>query len=158
MFCKKCGSKIPDDEDICPYCEEPIEGRQKKNENQQEKFQAEIQTSLVKPVETKQEEASNEIQALEVKPIENKAREFKDISFSNVKPEEPVDHGSIGYAILGFFVPLIGFILFLVWRNEKPTSSKQCGIGALISFILGIVFFGAFICCMIAFGNDMGRV
>ena len=139
MFCKKCGSNIPDDEDICPYCEEPVDGRYKKPEK-------------------KQEEVLDEVKTPEVNLVEKKEREFKDISFSNIKTEEPVDHGSIGYAILGFFAPMIGLILFLVWRNEKPKSAKQCGIGALISFILSVLSLGAVICCVVAFGNSAGRV
>lgn len=46
------------------------------------------------------------------------------------------DSGSIGWAILGFCTPLVGFILFLVWKNSKPNCSKSAGIGALISFAI----------------------
>lgn len=42
------------------------------------------------------------------------------------------------WGILGFCVPLMGFILFLVWKKEKPGSAKVLGLGALISLILRI--------------------
>jgi len=49
------------------------------------------------------------------------------------------DTGSIGWGILGFLFPLVGLILFLVWKDDKPKSSKVAGKGALISVILSVV-------------------
>lgn len=49
------------------------------------------------------------------------------------------DSSSIGYGILGFFIPLVGLILFLVWKPTTPLRAKSAGIGALIGFILGFV-------------------
>jgi len=43
--------------------------------------------------------------------------------------------GSIGYGFLSFFVPIVGFVLFLVWREKEPGNSKVSGIGALIGLI-----------------------
>ena len=43
------------------------------------------------------------------------------------------DSYEIIWMIVGFFIPLAGLILFLVWRESKPKSSKAAGIGALIS-------------------------
>lgn len=51
------------------------------------------------------------------------------------------DEGSIGWGFLGFFFPLIGLILFLVWLNTKKKSSRAAGIGALIGFVVSIIFF-----------------
>ena len=45
-----------------------------------------------------------------------------------------------GWAVLGFFFPLVGFILFLVWQNDKPKAAASAGKGALIGFILQSVF------------------
>lgn len=49
------------------------------------------------------------------------------------------DSGSFGWAVLGFFFPLVGFILWLVWMNDKPKSGKMAGLGALFSVIICIV-------------------
>lgn len=49
------------------------------------------------------------------------------------------DTGSFGWGVLGFFFPLVGLILFIVWMNTKPLSSKKAGIGALIGVIASIV-------------------
>ena len=55
-----------------------------------------------------------------------------------------------GWGVLGFFFPLVGLILFLVWMKDKKRASKAAGIGALIGFIFSIIstvllitFFGA---------------
>lgn len=50
------------------------------------------------------------------------------------------DGKSIGFGILGFFFPLVGLILFLVWRTEKPLKAKSVGIGALVSVAVQVVF------------------
>ena len=57
---------------------------------------------------------------------------------NRIKPSEG-DSGSIGWGILGFFFPIVGLILFLVWKETKPASSKVAGIGGLIGFCAGIL-------------------
>jgi flagellar FliL protein len=47
----------------------------------------------------------------------------------------PNDAPSKGFAVLSFFLPLVGFILWLVWNNSSPKKAKSCGIGALIGII-----------------------
>lgn len=50
------------------------------------------------------------------------------------------DSGSkAGWGILSFFIPIVGLILFCVWRTERPQTSKTCGICALVSFLLSVV-------------------
>ncbi|MBR2406981.1 MAG: zinc-ribbon domain-containing protein [Clostridia bacterium] len=51
----------------------------------------------------------------------------------------PNDSGSWGWFFLGFFIPLVGLILFLIWKDEKPLSAKRAGIGALTGVIANIV-------------------
>ena len=67
-------------------------------------------------------------------------------------PADPNDSGSIGWAILGFLVPLVGLILFLVWMNTRPKSGKMAGIGALINVIASVVFSIVFIIIAVALG------
>lgn len=52
---------------------------------------------------------------------------------------QPADTGSFGWAVLGFFFPIVGLILFPVWKSEKPVSAKQAGMGALASVISTVV-------------------
>ncbi|MEE1295276.1 MAG: hypothetical protein UHD09_00115 [Bifidobacterium sp.] len=51
----------------------------------------------------------------------------------------PNDSGSFGWAVLGFLIPLVGLILFLVWHRTKPKCAKMAGIGALVGFCLNLV-------------------
>ena len=52
----------------------------------------------------------------------------------------PVDNGSFGWAVLGFCFPIVGLILYLVWKSNKPISAKKAGIGALVGFCLNLLF------------------
>ncbi|MCL2489302.1 MAG: hypothetical protein FWF36_01025 [Propionibacteriaceae bacterium] len=49
--------------------------------------------------------------------------------------QEP-DAPSGGFAVLGFFFPIVGLILFLVWNDRTPLRAKSAGKGALISVIV----------------------
>ena len=51
----------------------------------------------------------------------------------------PDDSGSIGWGVLGFCFPLVGLILFLVWKNNKPKTAKVAIIGAAVSVGISIV-------------------
>lgn len=47
-----------------------------------------------------------------------------------------------GWAILGFFFPLVGLILYLVWQVDRPKAARSAGKGALIGVIVQMVFGG----------------
>lgn len=60
------------------------------------------------------------------------------------------DTGSNGWACLGCCIPIVGLILWLVWKDTQPQNAKKAGIGALIGvgcillyyiflFVMGIV-------------------
>lgn len=49
------------------------------------------------------------------------------------------DSGSIGWGILGFCLPLVGIILYFVWKETKPLSAKMAIRGALISVAISAV-------------------
>ena len=54
--------------------------------------------------------------------------------------QQTEEESTFGWAVLGFFFPLIGLILYLVWKDTKPQASKSAGKGALIGVIVGVVF------------------
>lgn len=66
-----------------------------------------------------------------------KIKEYNSIAYD--------DTGSIGWGFLGFFFPVVGLILYLVWKDIKPNNAKVAGKGALISVIVGAVFFICYI-------------
>ena len=67
----------------------------------------------------------------DVKPIQNNNSE---------------DKGGFGWSVLGFFVPVVGLILYLVWKNEKPKTAKAAGKGALTyAIVYGVIIILAFV-------------
>lgn len=63
---------------------------------------------------------------------------------SRVVPAAPVyqqpypvetDAPSGGFAALGFFFPLVGLILYLVWKDSTPLKARSAGKGALAGVI-----------------------
>lgn len=55
-----------------------------------------------------------------------------------------------GFSLLGFFLPIVGLVLYLVWHDTLPQRSRAAGIGALIGacfpiilivFLISLTFF-----------------
>ena len=55
--------------------------------------------------------------------------------------QQVVDNGGFGWGLLGCCIPIVGLILFLVWKDTKPNTAKAAGIGALISVICTVVLY-----------------
>ena len=51
------------------------------------------------------------------------------------------DSGEILWGLLGCCIPLVGLILFLVWKDTKPKTSKAAGIGALVGVLSIVVWY-----------------
>ncbi len=58
--------------------------------------------------------------------------------YYNPYPQQE-DRPSAGFNALAFFFPLVGLILFLVWKDQKPRCAHNIGKWALIGVITGIV-------------------
>lgn len=43
-----------------------------------------------------------------------------------------------GWLLLGFFIPIVGLILYLVWKETNPSKAKAVGCGALIGFVISL--------------------
>ena len=63
-----------------------------------------------------------------------------------------VDFGGFGWGVLGCCIPIVGLVLFLVWKDTKPKTAKAAGIGALVSVGIGILYY----ILMFAVGIGMG--
>lgn len=48
------------------------------------------------------------------------------------------DEGGFLWGLLGFCVPLVGIILYFVWKDEKYNTAKALLTGALISIGISI--------------------
>ena len=60
----------------------------------------------------------------------------------------PLDKPSVILDLIAFLLPLVGFIMFLVFHHNYPKKSKSVGIASLVSIIAVIVFY-AFIVIMV---------
>jgi len=45
----------------------------------------------------------------------------------------------IGFKVASFLVPIVGIILFFMFRNEKPNKSKDAGIAALLGMGMNLI-------------------
>lgn len=62
-------------------------------------------------------------------------------NYNNAPRNAEVDNGGFLWGLLGCCIPIVGLILFLVWKSTKPKTAKAAGIGALVSVIAGILIY-----------------
>ena len=51
------------------------------------------------------------------------------------------DNGGFGWGLLGCCIPIVALVLFLVWNDTKPRTARAAGIGALVSVIIGVLWY-----------------
>jgi hypothetical protein len=58
-------------------------------------------------------------------------------------PQTPAvtDNGGFGWGLLGCCIPIVGLILYLVWKDTKPKTAASVGKGALVSVIVAVVYY-----------------
>lgn len=57
------------------------------------------------------------------------------------------DASSFGFALLSFFIPIIGLILYIIWNRDYPLKAKSCLKGLIVGFVTEFVIG----CCFFAF-------
>ncbi|MBO4456264.1 MAG: zinc ribbon domain-containing protein [Butyrivibrio sp.] len=57
----------------------------------------------------------------------------------NAIPPVAPEGSGFGWGVLGFLIPLVGIILFFVWKDTKPNSARASLIGAVISIVIGVL-------------------
>lgn len=57
----------------------------------------------------------------------------------NTTESIPNDRPSLALSFVGFFFPLIGFIVYVLTHSDKPKQAKSAGKGALIGFLTRVV-------------------
>ena len=65
---------------------------------------------------------------------------FCGCSVAPIPTADNKDAPNMGFGVLGFFIPIVGFILYLIWREKTPLKAKSAGMGALIGFVANIAF------------------
>ncbi len=75
------------------------------------------------------------------KEIDDKAVVCVHCGVEQETKKEVTDNGGFGWGVLGCCIPLVGLILFLVWKDTKPKTAKAAGIGALVSVGISVVYY-----------------
>lgn len=63
------------------------------------------------------------------------------VSQQSTSQPQVVDNGGFLWGLLGCCIPLVGLILFLVWKDTKPKTAKAAGIGALVCIAITVVYY-----------------
>ncbi len=106
--CSKCGKKLRKNDKVCPNC-----GKKVKMVKDASKI---VKEAKVVAKDTKKE----------VKKVIEKVSDMN----PNKKNSKTVN---VLFWILGFVLPPVGLVLYLLWRKSKKDSAKNVGTGALVS-------------------------
>lgn len=137
MYCRNCGQELNENDRVCPACGTPVD-----NVKDEQRYSSDRETAHGAP--------HNGPQTYEYKADRTASQQTYNYSGPDYQPSE--DSGSVGWGFLGCCFPLVGLILFLVWKDNKPRSAKSAGIGAII----GLVLFIAFTALLFALGIGVG--
>ena len=126
MQCKRCGANINEGTNYCSVCGEfnPVNPYTNQPANNGYSFQQQMNNG--------QQYNQQMYNGQQYNP-----------PFAPYNPNVTNDSGSIGWGILGFFIPLVGWILFFIWKNSKPQTAKVAGIGGVIGFIVNFIIYAS---------------
>ena len=71
-------------------------------------------------------------------PSANRGAKSQNVSATQSQQTDS-EGSTVGWGLLGSFIPIVGFILWLIWKDEHPARAKSAGIGCLVSICLGVV-------------------
>ena len=129
MFCTKCGKEIDDNSTFCINCGESVN---KQNNSSGDPF-------------NNQYNQNGQFSGGQFNGGPYNGGQFNGQSYGQNQqpyrqPYAQPDAPSAGFAWLCFFFPLVGLILYIIWKDTYPLKAKSCGKGALIGVIIGFVF------------------
>ena len=116
MFCTSCGREFQNDMNFCPYCGTPAMRSEQSSQNY--------------------DYGQNYYQ----QPYGNAPYYGNQASYGYNAPD-PNDVPSAGFNALAFFFPIVGLVLYLVWKDSTPKKAKAIGKWALISVSVGVVLY-----------------
>ena len=112
MYCRNCGAPLADNAVVCARCGATV-------------------TSPAPPPGTQQ-------------PYQSQQQPYHPPYYQYPYGQQPYpqqeDRPSAGFHVLAFFFPIVGLILYLVWKDQKPRCAHAIGKWALIGFIANFPF------------------
>ena len=114
MYCKNCGTELNENDRVCPDCGTPVDKTAPKGA------------------------PNNGPQTYAYSDNSSASNQTYQYSGPNYQPS--ADSGSKGWGLLGCCFPLIGLILFLVWKDEKLWVSVPSSAWCFVS--------SPFCCCL----------
>lgn len=134
MLCPNCNSQFPDGANFCPYCAVPLNDQFNQNPNMNPQPNQQYNQQYNQPPYHQQPNAYG----------------------YNPNMQNPDDQPSTALNVIAFFVPIVGLILYLLWKDQYPRKAKKIGKAALISFIIGVVFYTLYFIGIFAFTFTSG--
>ena len=143
-YCTECGMQLPSETNFCTECgaSSLIEELQSK-EVPTKKYCPSCGAELDKRAIFCMMCGKKQTQQIQQTPyITQPQQQYQSIYQPNCyPPSAPIQADNVnspGLNVLSFFFPLIGFILYLVFINDRPIKAKGCGKWALISFLVNL--------------------
>lgn len=136
MFCRNCGQQLDDTATVCTNCGHETGVAAAKAE---EVFYCKNCGKQINPEKAfcpycgAEKGAAAPQQAAQPAPAAP-----VNVNVVNNAPAVP-DAPNMGFAVLGFFFPVIGLILWAIWKDQTPLKAKSCGKGALVGVIVSVV-------------------
>lgn len=81
--------------------------------------------------------------------------DYNNLYDGNNNQQRGIKEGSLIWGVLGFMFPILGLILYLVWKDSKPADAKIAGKGALICVFVEM---GISLIAVLLFGASWGTV
>ena len=125
MYCTSCGKEIQEGMNFCPYCGVPVF---RNGQNAQD---------------------FNNAQNYYQQPYGNGQNYGYAPAYGYNEPN-PKDVPSAGFNALAFFFPVVGLILYLIWKDSTPKKAKSIGKWALISVAIAVAVYVLMIIVMFA--------
>ncbi len=121
--CNMCGSQLQDSYNACPNCGNPNLSVMDSMSNQPmgSMQQPYGQPMPGQPMGGMQQPYGQPMPGPGVQPVDN-------------------SKGSFGWAVLGFLIPIVGWVLYFCWKNTKPGNAKMAGIGGIAGFCFNLIF------------------
>lgn len=113
-ICESCGAEIEDDFAFCPRC-----GAAQPNPD------APVYPSVQRP-----EDGASRAGSRPQRPS------------ASASQAGSGDKAAFGWAVLGFFIPLAGLVIYLVWKDKKPKTAMRAFMGAFVGLVVQAVVWG----------------